>query len=158
MNKGIATLLILFSIIAPAGLGMDIFHYIDIPSLIIVFGLSIGVVIARHDIAGLKQLFNREHNITIIPSLCLGACLAAIIANLMALVVILTNLSDIKTLGPAVAVGVLSSLYCVLINLLGYCLNNQYTIKTSNGIMLIIPMLLSGLLYIAVFSLIDLPQ
>lgn len=152
MSKVFATLLIVFSILVAAGLGTDLSSFIDIPSVLIVFGVSTGVIIARHGFAGVKQLFDSEHNLPILPSLCFGASFAAIIANLIALIALLVRFGDPKTIGPAIAVGVLSTLYSVLLNLFGFCLNREFSFDKAQGLMMLLPILLSGILYSAVYS------
>ena len=153
MNKIIGSLIILASILLPMQLGMDLSGFNDIPSLMIVLGISLGVIIVRHGNGAIKQLFDGDNNLEVVNSLFTAAYCAAIIANLVAMVTLLSQLGDAKAVGPAIAVAVLSTFYATLITLLCISLNKQFTIDGGKGLLILAPVIMGEIFYVGALSI-----
>lgn len=147
MNKIVGSLIILASILLPMQLGINLSGFIDIPALMIVLGISLGVIIVRHGIGAIAQLFDSENNLDTVNSLFLAACCGAILANLIAMVVLLSQMGDAKVVGPAIAVAVLSSFYAVLLVIMCLALNRQFTIDSGKALLILTPVIISGIFY-----------
>jgi flagellar motor component MotA len=151
MNKIAGITLTILSILMAIALGAELKAFIDVPALLIVFGITLGGLISRHGVGGIKQLFDGENNQAPINTVVNSALLAAIIASVVATVVLLTNMGSPKDLGPALAVSMLSTLYAVVIFVVGYAANANAKISISSILLLIGALLVSGLFYIAGF-------
>ena len=151
MNKIVGFALIIISIGMAMALGGDLKAFVDVPSVIMVFGISLGGLIARHGFGAVKQLFDGQNNQGPIETLVNTALLAAIIASLVATVALLSNMGSPTDIGPALAVSMLSTLYAVIICVVCYAFNANAKIPASSALLLIATLLVSGLFYIAGF-------
>lgn len=153
MNKIIGSVIILASILLPMQLGMNLSAFIDVPALMIVVGISVGVIIVRHGNGAIAQLFDGENNVEVVNSLFLAVCCSAIIANLISMVVLLSELGDPKVVGPAIAVAVLSTVYMVLAVIMCLALNRQFTIDGGKALLILAPVLMSGIFYVGALNI-----
>ena len=114
--KIISLLIIVFAIVAAIFVGGDIRAFIDVPSLLTVIFPVIASISAKHGLEGFKELFREgENQSKILHTMGVTAILAGAIGTMIGLVIILGNLSDKSTLGPALAISLLTLLYGLLI-------------------------------------------
>ena len=125
MDKFLGFFIVLFSLALAMSITGNLLIFIDVPSVLIIAGVTVGGMILGYGFNVFK-LFSlplkqnssllKEHYFQIISlyqliiNLALGA---AVLAIIIALVKILSNLADPKQIGPALAIALLSAFYAV---------------------------------------------
>lgn len=143
--KLIAYVLMLAVIVLVINLGSSTMAFIDIPSLLLVFGLSGLGVVSRHGLAGLKQLFDGEQNEQAVYTLAYGGLIAGMLAFPLSAVNVLSAFDGLKSIGPALAVTLLSPFYGLLIYLSCFMLNTKMKVETQ-AVVLMLPLALVSVL------------
>lgn len=111
MHKLIGVVLfivLIFFVMVTSGVGVWIF--IDTISLISVFGITFAITYGRH---GFREAITFSP--PVIDTIINSSLAAGVLGTLIGLVAMLVNISDPSSLGPAMAVAVLSSVYSVII-------------------------------------------
>ncbi len=122
MVRLLSTLLILAVLAFAVGFH-NVRYFVDMPSLILVFGLTHLVIIATSGLSGLKTLYifwllgasDGQANVTQIGKIgCLASLGSGGAGCLIGMILMLQNLSDPSALGSGMAVTALSGLYGML--------------------------------------------
>jgi len=101
--------------------------FIDLPSVCVVVGISIGVLLSRFTPAelgvGLRALMSRPSTepdqrkaLAVLTTMRLATLGAGAAGFLMGIVMMLGNLADPSAIGPSMAVALLSTLYAVVLS------------------------------------------
>ena len=123
--KIISLLIIVFAIVAAISVGSDIRAFIDVPCLLTVIFPVIASVSAKHGLEGFKELFREgENQSKILHTMGVTGIFMGVIGSLIALIIMLGNLSDQAAIGPAMAISLLTTFYGALIFLFSFLIGN----------------------------------
>lgn len=110
-------------------LGAPLTIFIDIPSILIVLGPVLAVIIAHHGFHGFQNIFKVDKSTEVLKSIGTTAQLAGLLGSAIGIILMLQNLNDPAALGPAIAVSLLSPLLGMGLFLLTYFLNKEIEFK-----------------------------
>ncbi len=114
-------------ILAGISFGGVVAHFINLPSMLIVFGITLFFTFAHHSVrptvlalaAALKEgtasSIEIKQHIRVLSTARVLASASGVIGTLIGLVNMLANLDDPTHIGPAMAVGLLTLLYGVIL-------------------------------------------
>ena len=123
--KIISLLIIVFAIVAAISVGSDIRAFIDVPSFLTFIFPVIGSISAKHGLEGFKELFREgENQSKILHTMGVTGIFMGVIGSLIALIIMLGNLSDQAAIGPAMAISFLTTFYGALIFLFSFLIGN----------------------------------
>lgn len=111
MKSLICLILSFMTIIGLILIGSPLYPFIDAQSLLLVLGLSLLMVVARHQ--------RSDSVVEVAQTLTLAGPISGAISSLIGIVLMLLKISQPSEIGPAMAVVVLSVLYGSLIGLVG---------------------------------------
>jgi flagellar motor component MotA len=131
---GIAIILVIIVVLMKLADGF--LMYMDLPSLLLVFGIAVGAIIARHGFIGLSQVWQKEGNEAVLHTLSNAALIAGLIGTSLAMVALLSH-SEAKHIGPSVAVSLLSSLYGIILYAVCYLLNPKFEVSVSTAVLML---------------------
>ncbi len=149
MSKAIGTILLAVCIIGTMYLSGGMHLFLDIPSILVILIPIIAVMIARHGVKSFGQLFSKD-NSEILQTISYTALLSGVLGTIIGLVSMLANLSNPNSIGPAMAVALLSSLYGLIVFLAIFAINNKGKI---NILAMLTPLFMLGACSFAIFSL-----
>ena len=123
--KIISLLIIVSAILATILLTSGIGAFIDVPSLLAVIIPVIASISAKHGLEGFKELFREgENQSKILHTMGVTGIFMGFIGSLIALIIMLGNLSDQAAIGPAMAISFLTTFYGALIFLFSFLIGN----------------------------------
>ena len=120
-------ILVVSSLMGAILLGSSFLVFIDLPSALLVVGVSSGVVLSRHPLSsiriGIRSIGQRPTDIgerqtaaAVLGSARSGILGAAAAGFLIGIVQILQNMADPSAIGPAMAVALLTAFYAVVLS------------------------------------------
>ena len=123
--KIISLLIIVSAILATILLASGIGAFIDVPSLLTVIIPVIASISAKHGLEGFKELFREgENQSKILHTMGVTGIFMGFIGSLIALIIMLGNLSDKAAIGPTMAISLLTTFYGALIFLFSFLIGN----------------------------------
>lgn len=159
MRRLIGILFLVLSIIAAILFGSPLTIFIDPPSILLVFGTITGAVICRHSWREFA-IFGQDVSKTIFNSSILGGITGFLIGTIQ----MLQNMSDPSTIGPGMAVALLTLFYSLMIGLFSLVLGsrkpNQDYVKVEFkparvfiGFFVVISVVLASIAYVSPLSI-----
>ena len=115
-------------ILAAITFGSDLTEFINIPSVIIVVGLTICVPLAHHSINEVTGALGAalcssdidpndgQHHVSVLSTIRMAAVGSGVVGFLIGLIQMLIHMENPRTIGPAMAVALLTVFYGVLIS------------------------------------------
>lgn len=138
---------IIFAAIAMAiTLGGDPLSLVDIPSMVLVIGITVGAVMVRHGFAGFQQLADIEADGEVAYTFSNAALLAGLLGSLFAIIFLLSSY-DPRTIGPSMAISLLSTTYGIVLFLLSFVLCPNLKISSGSAVLLLTTVMLSAVNY-----------
>ena len=123
--KIISLLIIVSAILGTILVASRIGAFIDVPSLLAVIIPVIASISAKHGLEGFKELFREgENQSKILHTMGVTGIFMGFIGSLIALIIMLGNLSDQAAIGPAMAISFLTTFYGALIFLFSFLIGN----------------------------------
>ena len=115
INNGAATGIFIITLIAAINTGGNVFHFIDVPSITIVFLFAILPTLLEKS----KPLTKKSYILQKSRSLCKYSSITLFIGMLYGGTMMLMNFEDPSAIGPAMAIGLLTPFYCCLLIVAG---------------------------------------
>ena len=120
-------ILVFASLLGAIWLGSSLLAFIDFPSMLLILGVSSGVVLSRHSLPsiriGIRAIAHRPTDVgeqqtaaAALGSARSGILGAAAAGFLIGIVQILQNMADPSAIGPAMAVALLTAFYAVVLS------------------------------------------
>lgn len=103
--------------------------FIDVPSLVLVTGATVFLLITRHNVKDILSLTDEVTSSGITAALFSGA-----IGNIIGMVQILQHLSDPTHIGPALALSLLSVFYGLVLAAIFYAVKKEKIGSFKNGV------------------------
>ena len=140
--KIISLLIIVSAILATILLASGIGAFIDVPSLLTVIIPVIASISAKHGLEGFKELFREgENQSKILHTMGVTGIFMGFIGSLIALIIMLGNLSDQAAIGPAMAISLLTTFYGALIFLFSFLIGN-FRVRLSYLLVILLDIIL----------------
>ena len=125
--KILSIILLVGCIIGALLISSDLKTFIDIPSLLVVFIPVVASIPARHGLEGFKMLSKEgEERKDVLHSMGATAIISGVLGTHIGVVIMLGNLGDSSSLGPAIGISLLSTFYGLFIFLLTTVLSHLH--------------------------------